>query len=175
MKKNEKDYLDQLFASSADQTDENATDIPQVDFPDGLNQRLRSIADAAPVSAAGTPRKSNVIAFPTFAGRFAGIAASLFAVVISFQFYQQHQTLKSLAQAQADLATALHYLGEANRIARSQVVSSINENIQNAGVKPAIEIGRETLRDSTEPPSQQLSPQRSQDDDLETRTQTHSL
>jgi len=171
MKQNEKDYLDQLFASSSDQNDEAATDIPQVEMPEGLSSRLNAIADSAPRYGQDKTDQGKIIRLPkfteNFGRKFTGIAASLFVVVMGFQFYQQHQTLKQLEQAQADLATALHYLGEANRIARSQVLNSLNDNIQNAGVKPALEIGRDALRDSTAPQSQQ--------DDPETRMQTHSL
>ena len=171
MRQNEKDYLDQLFASSSDQNDEVATDIPQVEIPVRLSERLYAIADSAPSSEQQTVSKDNVVSIANFTEKFgrkfAGMAASLFAVVIAFQFYQQYQTLRQLEQVQADLATALHYLGEANRIARSQVLNSLNDNIQNAGVKPALEIGRDAFKGSTAPSSQQ--------DNTETRLQTHSL
>jgi len=64
---------------------------------------------------------------------------------MGFQFYQQQQTLKQLEQAQTDLATALHYLGEANRITRAQVLDSLNDNINKTRVLPVIEIERDTL------------------------------
>jgi len=79
------------------------------------------------------------------------IAASLFVAIMGFQFYQQQQTLRQLEQAQADLATALHYLGEANRIAQVQVSKSLNDNIKKAGVEPAMEIGRDAIRGSLPP------------------------
>ncbi|MBT8114060.1 MAG: hypothetical protein KJP04_01675, partial [Arenicella sp.] len=64
--------------------------------------------------------------------------------------YQQQQTLNQLEQAQADLATALHYLGEANKITRAQMVSSLNENMQKAAVAPVLEIGREAASQTAE-------------------------
>jgi len=151
MKHNESEYLDKLFATSSDVTDEVEVDIPQAELSDGLTERLYGIAETLPESAApekteatidatqGTGAK--IFAFP----KFAAVAASLFVAVMGFQFYQQQKTLRQLEQAQADLATALQYLGEANRIARSEVLGSLQENMQKAAVKPAVRMSRDAL------------------------------
>ena len=155
MKNKETDYLDKLFASSSDINDEVEVDVPLVDVPDTLAAKLRAIADSVPLSvvsenssevAKASEKQSNVK--PGFFQNWTkvtSIAASLFVAIVGFQFYQQQQTIKQLEQAQADLATALHYLGEANRIARAQVRDSLNDNINKAGVVPAMEIGRDVL------------------------------
>lgn len=174
MKQNETDYLNKLFASSSDVSNEVEVTVPQVDVPESLSQNLHAIADSLPASAATvntavmantvtesvtTEKRGVVFNFPTFAG----LAASLFVAIMGFQFYQQQQTLKQLEQAQADLATALHYLGEANRIARTQVRDSLNDNIKKAGVDPVIETGRKALRPNFK------------HFEYETQTQNHSL
>lgn len=146
MKLNEVDYLNKLFASSSDVSDEVEVDVPEAEMPDGLSGKLHAIAEKAPNSelistVAAKSKLSNVFNWPVAAS----IAASFFVAVLGFQFYQQQQTLRQLEQAQADLSTALHYIGEANRIARSQVAESLNENIKRAGVQPAKEIGRDAL------------------------------
>ena len=159
MKNRETDYLDRLFASSSDMSDEAEVEIPLLDIPDGLSDKLNTIAESAPASSVigqasdasqktdlGNKSKvvgwSNVVNWP----KLSSIAASLFIAILGFQFYQQHQTLKQLEQAQSDLATALHYLGEANRITREQVRGSLNENINKAGVVPAMSIGIDAVR-----------------------------
>ena len=140
MKGSEKDYLDKLFAASSDATDEAEVDFPLVDVPEGLGDKLYAIADSTPVSTAPVARRY----FKNWP-KLTSIAATFLIAVIGFQFYQQQQTLKQLEQAQTDLATALHYLGEANRITREQVQATVRENMRNAGVRPAIEIGRELV------------------------------
>lgn len=149
MKQNEKDYLDTLFSSSG------AEEIPQVEVPAGLSESLYAISDAAPINnvieKSAVDKRGAILSFP----KVAGIAASLFVAIIGFQFYQQQQTLIQLKQAQADLATALHYLGEANRITRSQVANSLSENMKKAGVEPAVEIGRDALLPNLKRPESQ--------------------
>ncbi len=161
MKNRETDYLDKLFASSSDVTDEVEVEVevPLLDMPDGLSEKLYLIAESAPASSAigqasdaslkaDIANKSNVVSWPKIVNwpKLSSIAASLFIAILGFQFYQQHQTLKQLEQAQSDLATALHYLGEANRITREQVGGSLNENINKAGVVPAMSIGIDAVR-----------------------------
>ena len=140
MKDKETDYLDKLFASSSDITDEAEVEFPMVEVPEDLGGKLYAIAESAPAGAAPAgPR------FFKSWSPIASIAATFLIAVVGFQFYQQQQTMKQLEQAQADLATALHYLGEANRIARAQVRDSLNENMRKAGVEPAIEFGRDVV------------------------------
>jgi len=146
MNENEADYLNRLFASSSDVTDEAEVTFPLVEVPNELSDKLNSMADSAPM---GTNAKSETslsrgisLSWP----KVTGIAASLFVVIMGIQFYQQQQTLKQLEQAQADLATALQYLGEANRIAQTQIIESLNDNINKAGIEPAIEMGFDALR-----------------------------
>jgi hypothetical protein len=140
MKNSETDYLDKLFASSSDVTDEAEVEIPLVELPESLGDKLYAIAESAPAASAWVKR-----GFFQSWPKMTSIAASLFVAIMGFQFYQQQQTFKQLEQAQADLATALHYLGEANRITQAQVLHSLNENMNKAGVKPAMEIGRGAL------------------------------
>ncbi len=161
MKQSETEYLNKLFSESSDVTEQAEVGVPQVDVPASLTEELYAIANSAPTSV--NPEKSaKVFTFP----KVATIAASLFVAVMGFQFYQQQQTIKQLEQAQSDLATALHYLGEANRIAQSQVLNSLNDNIKKAGVEPAMEFGREVLR----PESRKRESRQSK-----TQTQKHSL
>ncbi|GAA6136918.1 hypothetical protein NBRC116583_06650 [Arenicella sp. 4NH20-0111] len=182
MKENEVDYLNKLFASSSDVTDEAEVDYPLVDVPEGLSDRLLGLADSDPKpvseqpslanvdpSKLGPDSKSNNIIWGVFNSwtRVTSIAASLFVAVMGFQFHQQQQTIKQLEQAQADLATALEYLGEANRIARSQVIDSLNDNMKKAGVEPALKIGRNAMQDALEPNTEQP--------ELDKQTQRHSL
>ncbi len=138
MKENETDYLNKLFASSSDITDEAEVEIPLVDVPEGLSDKLYGIAETTSVQVANT-KGSKVFAWP----KVTSIAAGLLVAVMALQFYQQQQTLKRLEQAQTDLATALHYLGEANRITRAQVQNSLQENLKKAGVEPVFEIETE--------------------------------
>jgi len=148
MKHNEAGYLDRLFASSSDVTDAAEVAVPLVTAPEGLDERLYAIAESI---SATKMTQSHVHTNRSMAlswSKITGIAASFLVVIMGFQFYQQQQTLKQLAQAQADLATALHYLGQANRITRSQVLGSLNENMKKAGVEPALEIGRSIVAPS---------------------------
>lgn len=150
MKNNETDYLDKLFASSSDVTGEAEVDVPLVEVPENLGDKLYAIAESTPVAAAtvkqGIFQRWSVQSWPLQSWpKVTSIAASLVVAIMGFQFYQQQQTFKQLEQAQADLATALHYLGEANRITQAQVLHSLNENMNKAGVKPAMEIGRGAL------------------------------
>jgi len=134
MKDNETDYLDKLFSTSSDVSDEAEVGFPLVEVPEGLGNKLHAIVDSAPAGVSPTEQRGvnrwSVIT---------SVAASLFIAIVGFQFYQQQQTLKQLEQAQADLATALHYLGEANRITRAQVRSSLNTNLKKNEIEPAIE------------------------------------
>jgi negative regulator of sigma E activity len=145
MKDNEIDYLNTLFSSSSDAADENEVELPLIEVPDSLSRKLYAITEPAPVWAA--PKYSATVKRGFFSSwpKTTSIAASLLVAMLGVQFYQQQQTLSQLEQAQADLATALHYLGEANRITRAQVLDSLNENMNRAGVQPAIDIGREAI------------------------------
>lgn len=163
MKNRETDYLDRLFASSSDATAEAEVEVPLLEMPDGLSDKLHIIAESVPaftdsVDQSGDAslepslgEKANVVSWPNYVTRskLSGIAASLFIAIVCFQFYQQQQTLKQLEQAQSDLATALHYLGEANRITQAQVRGSLNQNINKAGVVPAMSIGIDAVRSRT--------------------------
>jgi hypothetical protein len=145
MKNSETDYLNTLFASSSDVTDEAEVEIPLLDVPDTLSGKLYAIAESAPVvltpNYTATTKRGLFESWP----KITSIAASLLVAIMGVQFYQQQQTLKQLEQAQNDLTTALHYLGEANRITRGQVLDSLNDNINKAGVIPAMEIGRDAV------------------------------
>ena len=167
MKQNEIDYLNKLFAVSSDLSDQAEVAVPEVEVPEGLSERLKAIDESKPApvitETVSVAKKRKVLSFP----QVASIAASLFVAIMGFQFYQQQQTIKQLEQAQADLATALEYIGEANRIAGTQVLNSLNENMKKAGVEPAMQIGRDALRDS-------LSPNPT-DPEPKTQTKTHSL
>ena len=103
MKNSETDYLDKLFASSSDVTDEAEVEIPLVELPESLGDKLYAIAESAPAASAWVKR-----GFFQSWPKMTSIAASLFVAIMGFQFYQQQQTFKQLEQAQADLATALH-------------------------------------------------------------------
>ncbi len=146
MNGSETDYLDKLFASSSDVTDEAEVAFPLVDAPENLGEKLYAITESKPISSSSIERR-----FTHSWPKVTSIAASILAVIMGFQFYQQQQTLKQLEQAQADLATALHYVAEANRITRAQVLSTLNTNMKN-GVEPAIEVGRETIIPSLRKP-----------------------
>jgi len=153
MKDNEIDYLDKLFASSSDATDEAEVAFPLVDAPDVLSEKLYAIAESAPSVVVREPEV--IVKHGFFEGwpTMASVAASLFVAIMGFQFYQQQQTLKRLEQAQADLATALHYLGEANRITRAQVLDSLSDKLNEAEVLPAIKKQRESETRPTIKPS----------------------
>lgn len=137
MKENETEYLNRLFA--ADVAEEQEAEFPMVDTPETLNEKLYAIAEPKLVGA-NTGRQGMFNSWP----KLTSIAACLLVAIMGVQFYQQQQTLNQLERAQADLATALHYLGEANRITRAQVLESVNENVK-AGVRPAMEVGRDAV------------------------------
>jgi len=138
MKDNEQDYLDKLFTPSSRFSDEAEVELPLLDVPQKLNDKLYAIAAVDPTAKDEQSLYRN---WP----KVSSIAASLLLAFIGFQFFQQQQTLNQLEQAQADLATALHYLGEANRITQEQVLNSLNNNMNKARIKPAMEIEQETL------------------------------
>lgn len=165
MKQNEEEYLNTLFASSSDVTDKADIAYPLVDAPKNFKETLYGIAETAPLRAAPIDNAPAKWVVSNSWPKVSGIAASLFVAVMGFQFYQQQQTLKQLQQAQADLAVALQYLGEANRIARSQILDSLNDNIQKAGIEPAMKMGRDTVRDALDPNFKKIEP----------KTHKHSL
>lgn len=150
MKNSEENYLDKLFASSSDLIDRAEVEIPLLDVPEDLSGKLYAIAEPASVNASRVTelavKRGFLISWP----KVTGIAASLLVAIMGVQFYQQQQTLNQLEAAQADLATALHYLGEANRIAQAQVLNSLNDNMNKAGALPAIEIERGDIRPNLE-------------------------
>lgn len=154
MKGQETDYLDTLFASSFDVTNEVEMELPLVEVPENLGDKLYAIAESAPAGTASVQR-----GFFQRWPKVTSIAASLFVAIIGFQFYQQQQTFKQLEQAQTDLATALHYLSEANRITQAQVFNSLNKNMNKAGVKPAMEIGRGALLPNFKQQENDVSPE----------------
>ena len=137
MKDNEKIYLDRLFSSSLNKAGDAEVEIPLVPVPEGLSGKLNAIAEMSDGSSKNelASKRGFLISWP----QVTGVAASLLVALMGFQFYQQQQTLKQLEQAQSDLATALHYLGEANRITQEQVLNSLNENIQKTDLVPAME------------------------------------
>jgi uncharacterized protein HemX len=143
MKLQEADYLNKLFSpdDSSEQRDALDSEFPLVDVPSELTQKLYQIANSGSGQAAELTTKESSGLWP----KLTAIAASLLVAVVMVQFYQQQQTIKQLEQAQADLKTALHYLGEANRIARAEVLESVNENMKKAGIEPAIDVGREAI------------------------------
>ena len=144
MKNKETDYLNTLFAKSSDEIDETATDFPLMDVPANLTANLYAVTESTPSSSHATKLRG-FMSWP----KFASVAASLLMAVVLMQVYQQQQTLKQLKQAQIDLATALHYLGEANKITRAQMFNSLNANMKKAAVAPAIEIGRDAALQTT--------------------------
>jgi hypothetical protein len=154
MKGQETDYLDKLFASSSDVTDEAEVELPLVEVPENLGEKLYAIAESTPAGNASVHR-----GFYQSWPKVTSIAASLFVAITGFQFYQQQQTFKQLEQAQADLATALHYLSEANRITQAQVFNSLNENMNKAGVKPAMEIGRGAIAPNFKQHEREVNPE----------------
>jgi hypothetical protein len=147
MKDKESEFLNSLFIASSDQADESEVDFPMVDVPANLTEKLYAITQP-------TLSNSNLIKQRTFKSwpKFASVAASLLMVVVLMQVYQQQQTLNQLEQAQIDLATALHYLGEANEITRTQMLKTLNTNMKNAAFEPVIEIGRDVVSPAVESP-----------------------
>jgi hypothetical protein len=145
MKNNETEYLNILFAGSSDDVDKTETDFPLLDVPEKLSHRLYAITESDLSSSPPTKWRS-LKSWP----KLTSVAASLLIAVVLVQGYQQQQTLKRLEQAQTDLAMALHYLGEANQIARAQMLNSLNENMKKAAFAPVIEIGRDAVTPSIE-------------------------
>lgn len=137
MNENETDYLNKLFDSSLDLYESNDVEIPLVHPPKHLTRKLYAIVDD------GDTRTFTSSRWP----KFTSIAASLFMAVIVVQFYQQQQTMKQLELAQEDLATALHYLSQANRITREQVLESLNAE-DRYRVRPAMDKDQEQDIDS---------------------------
>ena len=163
MKNEETQYLNKLFAKSIDEQDESAVGFPLIDVPENLTENLYAIT--APTASrsqsvkAPTPNLRTKMTWP----KLASVAAGLLMAVVLVQVYQQQQTLKQLKQAQTDLATALHYLGEANKITKAHMFNSLNTNMQKAAVAPVVEIGRDaalqtrkSLESATKIPNRRL-------------------
>ncbi len=131
---NETEYVNTLFAKASDGIAKMETDFPLLDIPENLSDELYSISE--------TSKKINKDQAHRSWPKFASIAASLLIAIVLMQVYQQHQTLRQLEQAQADLVTALHYLGEANKITRAQMLNTLNTNMRNAAIDPVIKISR---------------------------------
>ncbi|MFT6408335.1 MAG: hypothetical protein ACJAQ6_001753 [Arenicella sp.] len=145
MKDKEAEYLDTLFSMSSDEIDESEIDFPLVDVPEDLSDKLYAITQPG-LSRSDSINQPKVKSWP----KFASVAASLLMAVVLVQVYQQQQTLKQLEQAQSDLATALHYLGEANQITRAQMLNTLNKNMKKAALTPVIEIGRDAVLPTVE-------------------------
>jgi len=143
MKPSETDYLNDLFAIS-DVPTEAEKDFPLLDVPESLSAKLDAIPDAARMV------KPSASLHPVIWPKMTGLAAGIMVAIIGVQFYQQHQTLRQLEKAQADLATALHYLGEANRITQQHVRNSVGHRVR-AGIEPAWKIGRERATPDQQP------------------------
>ena len=145
MKNQETNYLNALFAKSSDEVDAAEIDFPIVDVPADLSDSLYAITGT---TSSGS-KSSNSRPFMSWP-KFASVAASLLMAVVLLQVYQQQKTLNQLEQAQADLATALHYLGEANEITKAQMFNALNENMKKAAIAPVIEIGRDAVLQTAE-------------------------
>lgn len=139
---NEIEYVNTLFTKTSDEAAEMETDFPLVDTPENLSDELYAITE----SSKKTSNHRTISSWP----KLASIAASILMAVVLLQVYQQHQTLKQLEQAQTDLATALHYLGEANNITRAQMLNTLNSNMQKAAIGPVIKIGRGVILPTVE-------------------------
>lgn len=139
MNDKETEYLNTLFTGFSAEADGVEDDVPMVDVPAELTGKLFAISEA------GYKQTAPKIGFFNSWAKMASVAASLLVAVVLFQVYQQQQTLKQLEQAQADLATALHYLGQANKITRAQVINSLNTNIKNTTAAPVMELGRDAV------------------------------
>ena len=131
MKDRETDFLNKLFTGSSDQADESEIDFPLMDVPANLTGNLYAITEPTLSSSASIKQRS----FKSWP-KFASVAASLLMAVVLFQVYQQQQTLKKLEQAQTDLATALHYLGEANKITQAHMFNALNTNMKKSSYCP---------------------------------------
>ena len=153
MKQYESDYLDSLFSPESG-SDASNDEFPLCDVSSDLTQKLYAIAEEPQLEQASP--KAKVF---DFWPKLTAVAASLLVAVVVAQFYQQQQTIKQLEQAQADLKTALHYLGEANRIARAEVLESVNKNMRRAGVEPALQFEHDEedlMLDEPEPTNHSL-------------------
>lgn len=163
MNNEENEYLNNLFAGSSVETGGTDTDIPLLQVPESLTARLFAISARTQSSEQKTaqPGPSRVLKMPWRSkslSKVTGIAASLLMATVVTLLYQQQQTLRQLEQAQRDLATALHYLGEANEITRAQMINSLNTNLRQAAVAPVIEIGRDALLQPTKPINPESEP-----------------
>lgn len=144
MKNKETEYLNNLFARSSDE-DGAEVDFPLLDAPENLSNKLYAITEQTP-SDAGLAKRLRFNSWP----KLTSVAASLLVAVILFQVYQQQQTIKQLEQAQSDLAIALHYLSETNKIVQSQMSNSLNANLSKETFEPVLEIGRSAILQSAE-------------------------
>ncbi|NND83507.1 MAG: hypothetical protein HKN50_13850 [Gammaproteobacteria bacterium] len=154
MKDQETEFLNKLFAGQPADDSRSQAGIPLLDVPEHLSDRLYAIPETIEATETSSERLHQRASAAWSSSwsmswqKVGGIAASLLVAVVVFQVYQQQQTLKQLEQAQADLAVALHYLGQANEITRVHMRKTLNSNIKKAAVEPVVEIGRETVRPS---------------------------
>lgn len=141
----ETNYLHKLFTMSSEQNNNSEEDFPLLEVPADLSENLYSITESK--RSNNHSNKQRVIkSWP----KITSIAASILMAVVLMQVYQQQQTLKQLERAQTDLATALHYLGQANKITQAQMYNSLNANMKNAVVAPVLEIGRDSVLPTVE-------------------------
>ena len=133
---NEMDYLNKLFTAAQDETAEAESNFLLVDTPENLSEELYAITEA------DIKTQKTEHALSGLWPKFAAIAASLVMAVVLLQSYNQQQTIKQLEQAQHDLAIALHYLSEANKITQAQMINTLNSNMQKATIVPVLEVGR---------------------------------
>lgn len=126
----ENDYINNLFSSSSNESDENEHDFPLVDAPPQLKKKLYDIAEvSSSQDIAGEKSEcwyTNIFALP----RVASVAACVLVMLVGFQYYQQQKMLGQFNQAQEDLATAVYYLNEATRITRTEVLASFQPNLK---------------------------------------------
>jgi len=150
---NEAEFLNKLFDQSNHDRVEAEHDFPLVDVSANLAAELYAIPEAD----LNREPANKLFAFRAWP-KWAGMAAGLLIAVVLLQIYDQRQTIKQLEQAQHDLATALHYLREANQITRVQMLNTLNSNMQKASIVPIVEIGRAIAR----PPMPALEPETEQ-------------
>ena len=151
---NEAEFLNKLFDQSSHDDVEAEHDFPLMNVSANLTAELYAITEAD-LSREPENKLSSFRAWP----KWVGMAASFLIAVVLLQIYDQRQTIKQLEQAQHDLATALHYLREANQITRSQMLNTLNSNMQKATIVPLINIGRAMTRSplqTLEPEAEQL-------------------
>lgn len=148
---NETEFLNKLFDQSNHDHVEGEHDFPLVDVSANLTADLYAITEAD-LNCEPINKLSAFRAWP----KWAGMAAGLFIAIILLQIYDQRQTIKQLEQAQQDLATALHYLGEANQITQIQMLNTLNSNMQKATIVPLVEIGRAIARPSMPTPEPEI-------------------